>query len=136
MAAWAIRRDSSPQSGGTVVASDVSPATQTPIAGNELLPRDSVVGYRIQVSGLHVRLAPGRYWLNVAPVGSGKSFVSSTRGKNAVGNPPGNNGLALLDSPARGLLFELAEMVGKSGQFGIGKDFSQGVLIVDNVNSK
>jgi hypothetical protein len=133
-ASWEIREDMSPQSGGKLVASAVSPATQTPIPGNGPFPDagDLFVGYRIQVDGLRVVLAPGKYWLSVAPAGQGRSYISATRGRNAVGKPKGNDGGALFDSPHRKTRFEKAETVGSGGQLGTGGDFSQEVLILDN----
>ncbi len=133
-AAWEIRRGVGSERAGTTVASGLSPASQTAIPGNGPFPRDPLVGYRIQVDGLQLRLPAGRYWLNVAPVGMGTSFISATLGRNAVGSPPGNNGRAFVrNSPgpesAPGM-FVPAEQVGGRGQFGIGKDFSQGVVIM------
>jgi hypothetical protein len=129
-ASWEIRRGMSPGKGGTLAASGVSPATQTAIRGNGPFPNDPMAAYRIQVDGLRVQLAPGRYWLSVAPIGWGESYLSATRGRNAVGDPRGGNGLALVDSPIAGLLFQDAKSIGRSGQLGIGTDFSQGVLIL------
>jgi hypothetical protein len=56
------------------MATGIGPATQTYNPGTD--------DYRIQVNGLEVALAPGRYWLNVAPIGptSGQSFVTATLG--------------------------------------------------------
>lgn len=130
-ASWEIRNGMSPERGGKVVASGVSSASQTVIPGNGPFPRDPLIGYRIQVDGLRVPLAPGTYWLSVAPLGDGVSFVSATRGRNAVGNPGGNNGMALFDSSVRDRRFERAETVSGGGQLGFGNDFSQGVLISD-----
>jgi hypothetical protein len=57
-ASWEIRKDMLPRSGGIVVASGVSPATQTAIPGNGPFPCDLLIGCRIQVNGLGVPLAP------------------------------------------------------------------------------
>jgi len=130
-ASWEIRKGMSPRCGGKVVASGVSSAGQTVIPGNGPFPRDPLIGYRIQVDGLRVPLPPGTYWLSVAPVGDGASFASATRGRNAVGHPAGNNGMALFDSSLRDRRFEQAETVGVGGQYGFASDFSQGVLILD-----
>jgi hypothetical protein len=130
-ASWEIRQGVSPQTGGRLIASGVNPAIQTMIPGNGQSSRGPLVSYRIQVNGLRLQLAPGRYWLSVAPVGSGKSYLDATLGRNALGNPPGTNGLAFLDSSLHTLRFEEAETVGSRGQLGIARDFSQGVLILD-----
>jgi hypothetical protein len=129
-ASWEIRKGMAPHSAGHLVASGLSPASQTMIPGNGPFPRDPQIGYRVQVDGLRVQLAPGKYWLSVTPLGSGESFVSATRGRNSIGEPPGDNGMAFYDSSRRDLRFEKAETVGRGGQLGIGSDFSQGVLIL------
>jgi hypothetical protein len=61
--------------------------------------------FRVSVSGVNVRLAPGTYWLIVAPFFDYEdpypdpdvfdrpiSRLATTSGANAVGTPPGNNG--------------------------------------------
>lgn len=127
-AAWEIRRDMAPGKAGKKVASGVRSTTRVRIPGTGPFAGDALVGYRIQVDGLKVRLEPGRYWLSVAPVAHGYTFVNATLGENAVGTPRGNNGWALVD-PGPGVRFALAEAVASRGQKGIAKDFSQGVLI-------
>ncbi len=134
-AAWEIRSGLENGKAGKRVAGGLSPATQTPIPGNGPFPRDPMIGYRIQVDGLQVRLSPGRYWLSVAPVGMGKSYINATRGRSGIGDPPGNNGRAFFLGYAPGAAYPVgvfmeAERIGRPGQFGIGKDFSQGVMIV------
>src|SRR5215471_11003047 len=94
-ASWQIRSGMSAGSDGTVVASGVNRARATRIPGPGTL-----VEYRIQVSGLAVQLPPGRYWLSVAPVGKGKCYASATVGRNAVGEPRGNNGQAYYCRPS------------------------------------
>ena len=126
-AAWEIRSGMSAGRMGRRVAGGISRATQRVIPGNGPFPRDAMVGYRIQVDGLRVQLAPGRYWLNVAAVGRGMSYISATRGRNARGDPPGNNGRALYRGPGADSLVE-AESLEARGQLGIGRDFSQGVI--------
>ena len=98
------------------------------LSKNGPFARDPLIGYRIQVDGLHVQLAPGRYWLNVAPVGIGHSYVSATRGGNAIGKPPGENSRAFLLGPAPGS-FVQAGHPGAVGQGGIATHFSQGAII-------
>jgi hypothetical protein len=95
-ALWEIRSGVSAGVGGTVVASGTGAATQT---ANGFVAF-GYTGFTIDVSGLSVALTPGTYWLMVAPIdsGSGRSFVASTSGANAVGTPAGNNGNAFFDS--------------------------------------
>jgi hypothetical protein len=128
-ASWQIRSEMAPGKGGKLIASGVTAAEET--AATSFNPDGSQ--FRIQVDGLNVKLAPGRYWLSVAPVGQGKGYVNATRGKNAVGDPPGNNGLALFTSTRADLFYQPAESIGRGGQLGFGKDFSQGVLIAPAV---
>lgn len=147
-ASWEIRSGMSPGNGGKLVASGLSSATQTFIPGNGPFPVDPLIGYRIQVDDLRVQLAPGRYWLSVAPCISHlsaakgedavtrfsissrpSSYASATLGRNAIGDPPGNNGEALFHSPVLGRAFAEARTIGRGGQLGIAKDFSQGVIV-------
>jgi hypothetical protein len=128
-ASWEIRRDMAPGKGGKKVAAGKGRASQIPIAGQGPYPNDSMAGYRIQVDGLKVRLAPGRYWLSVTPIvpAGTRSFANATKGRNAQGDPPGNNGGALVRTPKFG--YEDAWSVSTPGQQGIARDFSQGVII-------
>ena len=129
-AAWEIRRGMAPGKGGNKVASGFNRATEVPISGAGPFPGDPLVGYRIQVDGLHVRLAPGRYWLSVAPVGRGGHwYVDATLGKNAVGDPSGNNGRALVTKTTFSIRFANAGSLSPPGQLGAAQDFSQGVII-------
>jgi hypothetical protein len=122
-ASWEIRSGVSAGNAGTLVASGVSPATQTlgPSVGG------GTYVYLIQVSGLAVDLAPGRYWLSVTPVTSGTSYVCATLGANASGNPPGKYGGAFYYSlgPSNSFFTPLQA----AGQGGISGDFSQGIMI-------
>ena len=113
-ACWEIRTGVSADMSGTVVATGIGPATQTLNADTN--------DYRIQVSGLNVALAPGRYWLSVVPVGptTGQSFVSATLGVNAVDDPRRNNAGALNGTFAPITL---------TGTGGTSSEFSQGLLI-------
>lgn len=92
---WEIRSGVSFGNGGTLIASGLSsPALQTPTGRPP--PPSLPPGYsefEIRVTGLNVFLAPGTYWLTVAPigVGTGQGFVSVTTGTNALGTPAGNN---------------------------------------------
>ena len=129
-ASWEIRSDMSKGHGGKLLASGLSPATQTEIEGNGPFRADPMVGYRIEVDNLQVSLSPGRYWVSVAPFINGESYLSATLGKNAIGEPRGNNGLAFFDSTELRSSFRDAGTMGQGGQLGIGRDFSQGVVIL------
>lgn len=89
-ATWEIRTGVDSGDAGTLIAGAVSPATMT-ATGRTVFGDPE---YTIEVSGLNVVLGPGTYWLAVAPHdnGSGRSFISTTSGLNAVGSPAGNNG--------------------------------------------
>jgi hypothetical protein len=127
-AAWEIRKDMAPGNEGKGVAAGTNRATQTRIPGLVRSRNDPLVGYRIQVSGIRVHLAPGRYWLNVAPVIERRvSYIDTTLGRNAFGVPLGDNGLALFFTPSDGV--RAVEDIARPGQYGIPHDFSQGVLI-------
>ena len=129
-AAWEIRKDMSPGKGGKRVASGVSPAAQTRVSGLGPFPADALMGYRIQVDGLNVHLAPGRYWLSVSPVGKNAAwYLCATQGANAVGDPSGTNGSSLVDRTDSNARFASPMLKGSSGQFGKAADFSMGVLV-------
>jgi hypothetical protein len=119
-ASWEIRSGVSAGNGGTLVASGLSTATQTATGRSS----DPYLEYKIQVSGLNVKLDPGTYWLSVSPVGSGTglSYNSTTSGASAVGQPPGNDGNSFFDSTLFGYVFEPT-----STFFGSSLDFSMGV---------
>ena len=103
-AAWEIRKDMAPGDDGKGVAAGTGRATQTRLPGPGRSQNNGLVGYRIQVNGIRVRLAPGRYWLNVAPcIGQRMSYIDATLGKNAFGDPLGNNGMALFLTPNEGV---------------------------------
>jgi len=100
-ASWEIRSGMAPGSGGTLVASGTGTATQTPTGRSINLQPE----YTISVGGLDLHLAPGTYWLDVAPLvgsdpGTGgylDSYASYTAGINAINLPPGNIANGLLD---------------------------------------
>jgi hypothetical protein len=130
-ASWEIRRDMALGRGGKVVASRVAHATQIPdpsVTPSRYPASEVAKHFRIQVDGLRVRLPAGRYWLSVAPVGQGQSYLSATRGANAVGTDAVRPGIALFHR-AGGPDFVPAETVGSRGQMGIGQHFAQGVII-------
>ena len=73
---------------------------------------------------LHLPADTNHYWLNVTPIGdlTGRSFVSTTSGANAVGQPRGNNQNAFFDSNFFG-----ADFQSTGDQEGQPYDFSMGV---------
>jgi hypothetical protein len=86
---WEIRIGISVGNNGTVVAMGTSKATSTPTG----VSWSNYTEYEIAVSGLNVNLAPGTYWLAVAPeVNGGATYLSMTSGADSSGTPPGNNG--------------------------------------------
>jgi hypothetical protein len=118
---WEIRSGMSEGHGGKVVASKTSPAKITP---RTPVDPDGYAEFEVSVEGLNVKLQPGRYWLAVAPVCNGRSYINATSGKNAVGDPPGNNALGYTDFP------ELHERFIKTEDASAGvHDSSQGVRI-------
>jgi len=130
-AVWEIRSGVSAGSGGVVIASGQSPASETLL----YTWPDGERIYRLEVDGLRVQLPPGAYWLNVSPVveqwapieSAAPSYVCATVGENAASNPPGNDGNAFFYSAVvPGAFFETARNSGEAGSSG---DFSQGVLI-------
>jgi len=124
-AAWEIRTDVGPGTGGTLVASGTGAATQTP-NGLILLGH---TGYTIKVD-VNVSLAPGTYWLSVAPIGQGvgESFLATTLGANAVGAPIQNNN-AVIDS----VLFSISWT--PMGDLGLPTNYSMGVYAVPEPSS-
>ncbi|HEV3342044.1 MAG TPA: hypothetical protein VG125_16875 [Pirellulales bacterium] len=81
---WFIRSGVSSGNAGTLIAGGNSPVTITPTGR----PFPGSIEDTFQVGGLSINLAPGTYWMNVTPVGtgSGRSFNSNTFGLNAVGS--------------------------------------------------
>ncbi len=122
-AVWQIRSGMSVGNGGTLVAIGRNPATQTQTAATV----DGSHVYLIQVNGLSLTLAPGSYWLSVAPVtANAQSYLCPTLGAGAIGNPPGNDGQAFGYLTGTGGLFTPAQATGAGGASG---DFSLGVLL-------
>ncbi len=125
-ASWEIRSGVSAGKSGTVVVFGLSPTTQT-----QSVVVDGSYVYLIRVDGLSVTLAPGKYWLSVAPVtADNHSYLCTTIGLNAIGNPAGNDGQAFLNSPGSGSFFTPVQATGQGGTSG---DFSLGVLVSVNV---
>jgi hypothetical protein len=125
-AAWEIRSGVSPDGGGRRVAGGVARATQKLIPGNGPFPKDPLIGYRIEVDGLHIQLPPGHYWMSVAPVGVGTSFASATRGSHAIGRAADTPGAAYFRSAAG---WRTVEEMAAMGQMGRTRHFSVGVLV-------
>lgn len=86
---YEIRSGVSNGNAGTLLFSGTGTATQV-ATGRSF---GGFTEYTVTISGLVIHLAPGTYFLNVAPIGAGVgvSYNSSTVGVNAVGTPPGNN---------------------------------------------
>jgi hypothetical protein len=122
-AEWEIRSGVSNGNAGTLVAGGIlSPATAmtTGRSGGGLTE------YDVLVSGLNITLAPGTYFISVAPYGngSGRSLNTLTSGTNCVGTPCGNDGNSWFNSTFFGVFFGPA-----SNQVGTSPaDFSDGVI--------
>jgi uncharacterized protein (TIGR03437 family) len=121
---WEIRSGVSLGNPGTLVASGISPATQTWIAPSG---DPAYAEYEIQVNGLSVGLAAGKYWLLVAPVGAGYSYINTTSGAGALGNPAGNDGQAFYTGAGSNFI----DTTTVTSQSGNSHDFSLGILIPD-----
>jgi hypothetical protein len=117
---WSIRSGVSAGNGGTIIASGTSAATQTATGRSGF----GAAEYTIEVDGLSIALAPGTYWLQVTPIGSGagRAFNSTTSGTNAIGSPAGNNENSFFTSSFFSANFEPAsDSVGQgSGNFSMG----------------
>jgi uncharacterized protein (TIGR03437 family) len=122
-AVWEIRSGVGAGVPGTVVAAGRGPVT--PYAGT--LEPDGRTLYRVQVDGLRVQLAPGTYWLSVAPVVS-TSVICATLGAHSVGTPAGNDGQAYYNTTPNVGTFNFKMATG-TGQVGSTGDYSLGVLI-------
>ena len=128
---WEIRRGMAPGNGGELVASGLSPAIQVPDPAVTAPPYPQNIArthFRIQANFLHVQLPQGTYWVSVAPTGLKTSFADATLGKNAAGIDANGPRTALVDV-SNGARFAIAESIGRTGQVGRAKYFSQGVVI-------
>jgi hypothetical protein len=116
---WSIHQGISVGNPGTTVASGTSTDFAITIhdAGDF-----GFVEYSVQVLGLNINLAPGIYFLNVTPVGSGqgRSFTSDTSGARCIGTPCGNNGNAFFDSNFFGANYQSTAEQGQPGDFSMG----------------
>jgi len=120
---YEIRSGVSSGVAGTLLFSGTAvPATQTATGATAF----GLLEYTILISGLSISLPPGSYHLNVAPIGfgSGRSYVSTTSGANAVGTPPGNNGNEFFRSG----FFNLNYALTSAPPLSVGSDFSAGVI--------
>jgi hypothetical protein len=107
-ASWQILTGVSAGNGGTVVISGDSAAVATPVTS---VPGFTYVAPEFKVTATipTVTLTAGTYWLSVIPddnnafIGD-QAYVESTRGANAVGTPPGNDGNSFISNnlPAGG----------------------------------
>lgn len=95
---WEIRTGITADNVGTVVASGTDSASWTPTGrhwGDPDFSNRYWDEYTVEVSGLNVTLAEGKYCLAVAPMVPGwnpPTALSITSGSDAVGDPPGDNG--------------------------------------------
>jgi hypothetical protein len=114
---WSIHQGITVGNGGTTVAS----GTSTDFAITVHYVQD-FTEYTVRVLGLNINLAPGTYFLNVTPVGSGhgRSFTSDTSGAGCIGTPCGNNGNAFFDSNFFGANYQSTAEQGQPGDFSMG----------------
>jgi hypothetical protein len=114
---WSIHQGITVGNGGTTVASGTS--TDFTITVHY---EGEITEYTVRVLGLNINLAPGTYFLNVTPVGSGvgRSFTSDTSGVNCIGTPCGNNGNAFFDSNFFGANYQSTAEQGQPGDFSMG----------------
>ena len=118
---WEIRSGISEGSAGTLIANGTTNAPIVTLISQGCFQNCE---YRVEVTGLSVTLAPGRYWLNVTPIGngSGRSFNTTTSGANCVGTPCGNDQNAFFNSTTFGAFFTSTSNV--QGPY----DYSMGVI--------
>jgi hypothetical protein len=120
-ATWEIRQGISDGNGGTLVAHGMTSTPNVTATGRSGFGFNE---YEIEVTGLTTTLNPGTYFLNVTPIGdseTGRSFVSTTSGANAVGMPPGNDQNAYWNSNF------FSEDFASCTEQGFPYDFSMGV---------
>ena len=130
-ATWESRQGISPGNGGILIASGM---TVTPLVTATGRSGSGYTEYSVQVNGISVYLPPGNgYFLNVTPIGdlSGRSFVSTTSGANAVGQPPGNNQNAFFDSNFFGAVFQSTADEGQPYDYsmGVNVDFEDNLAL-------
>jgi hypothetical protein len=120
---YEIRQGVVEGSGGTLLFSGTTAAPNVTATGRSGF---GYIEYQVEIDGLSIHLDPGTYWLNVTPIGdsNGRSFVSTTSGADAVGQPPGDDGLAYFDSDYFGFHWILST----DPLLANGHDFSMGVI--------
>jgi len=98
-ASWEIRSGVSAGNGGTLIASGTGAATVTD-TGQPLVGFGDID--TIEVDGLNIDLAPGTYWLAVAPdlAADGGSYILLTAGANGVGTPQAQDGNSFVNGAA------------------------------------
>jgi hypothetical protein len=72
---------------GTLIASG---STNSPIVTATGRSGFGFNEFMVEITGINVNLAPGLYWINVLPIGTGSSLNTTTSGANCVGMPCGN----------------------------------------------
>ncbi len=116
-----IRSGVSAGNGGTLLYGAYGvPATLTPTGRSGF----GYYEYTTEVALPSIYLAPGMYWLDVTPIGTGfgRSYLSLTSGASCVGLPCGDDGNSWWESPSYG-----ANFVSVSAYFAYQADFSMGV---------
>jgi PEP-CTERM motif len=115
---WSIHQGITEGNPGTTVASGTSTDFAITIHDEGF----TFTEYTVQVLGLNINLAPGTYFLNVTPVGSGhgRSFTTDTSGAGCIGTPCGNNGNAFFDSNFFGANYQSTAEQGQPGDFSMG----------------
>ena len=115
---WSIHQGITEGNPGTTIASGTSTDFAITIHHDSL----SFTEYTVRVLGLNINLAPGTYFLNVTPVGSGvgRSWTSDTSGAGCIGTPCGNNGNAFFDSNFFGANYQSTAEQGQPGDFSMG----------------
>ena len=119
-ATWEIRQGISAGNGGLIIASGM---TVTPLVTPTGRSGFGYTEYSVQVTGIFVYLPQANgYFLNVTPLGdlSGRSFVSTTSGANAMGQPPGNDQNAFFDSNFFGAVFQSTADQGQPYDYSMG----------------
>lgn len=115
---YEIRTGMSVGDGGSIVAFGNGLAASQVATGTTAF---GLTEYRATITGLSIFLAPGTYWLGMAPISAGANgiYVSTTSG--AGGSNANIDGLALFNSAFFGANF------GSSTDQGTGSNFSYGV---------
>lgn len=129
---WEIRSGVSAGNGGTLLYSgdgaDTITATGNSYNFNGVVPMYEYTN-SVAVSG--VTLGPGTYWLAVVPdvsgfyYGGAATYIDTTSGAGAIGNPPGNDGNSYMTSSFLGLNFVPLSTI--EGTTGVNWDVSMGV---------